>query len=312
MLWRARDRPPRPVVVREALVFGGIFAILTAGGAAANARHLRGQFEGYAGRVDRAAASLVATAPAAAGDQIFFTRMAAGGAVLDRTGGESPLLISAQPGEDLFFPTVTPLQRDGWIELASRGGSRVVRFARDARDLAPAALPVEIDDAEQPVASADARWLAFLRQDRGRGVLHLFDRRAGRQREVAAAPRSVLEAGFFPDDRVVVAAFSDGRARLFAGDAASAHFDPLETSDRPARFPAVSPDGAWLAYSEEEHGQWQLYVLSLATGQRRRLTDADCNATRPAWLSGSRRLVYACDCARGQGLTALCTIAAVP
>ena len=75
--------------------------------------------------------------------------------------------------------------------------------------------------------------------------------------------------------------------------------------DRPARFPAVSPDGRWLAYAEEDGGVWQLTVLELATGVRRRLTDADCNAVTPAWQSDSRTLVYASDCGRGVGQTAL-------
>jgi Tol biopolymer transport system component len=77
------------------------------------------------------------------------------------------------------------------------------------------------------------------------------------------------------------------------------------TADRPARFPAVWPDGRWLAYAEQEGGGWQLTLLELATGACRRLTDADGNAVTPVWQSDAQTLVYASDCGRGVGQTAL-------
>ena len=74
----------------------------------------------------------------------------------------------------------------------------------------------------------------------------------------------------------------------------------------------MSPDGAWLAYDREEHGAWQLWVMSLHTGNQARLTDADCNCTEPAWASDSENLVYATDCGRGLGYTALSRMQVVP
>jgi Tol biopolymer transport system component len=53
-------------------------------------------------------------------------------------------------------------------------------------------------------------------------------------------------------------------------------------------------------------------VQDRQTRVERRLTDSDCNSIAPAWYPDSKRLVYATDCARGYGLTALCRIAAVP
>ncbi|HZL17340.1 MAG TPA: hypothetical protein VFG23_06315 [Polyangia bacterium] len=130
--------------------------------------------------------------------------------------------------------------------------------------------------------------------------------------------QDVLEVTFFPEHqadrinplvpgvRLIVAARRSGRPRLFTLDAASDRLVPLPaTADRPARFPAVSPDGRWLAYAEEEGGGWQLTLLELATGLRRRLMDADCNAVTPIWQSDSQTLVYASDCGRGVGQTAL-------
>jgi Tol biopolymer transport system component len=80
----------------------------------------------------------------------------------------------------------------------------------------------------------------------------------------------------------------------------------------PVRYPAVSPDGRWLAFSEEDTGAWQLGIMNLATGEEHRLTNGDCNSVTPAWYADSETLVYAMDCGRGLGLTALFRILAVP
>jgi Tol biopolymer transport system component len=87
---------------------------------------------------------------------------------------------------------------------------------------------------------------------------------------------------------------------------------PLAAGDRPVRYPAVSPDGRWLAYAERARGNWQLWLLALDRGGRRRLTRADCNSISPAWRPDSRTLIYASDCARGIGLTTLVELRAVP
>ena len=198
--------------------------------------------------------------------------------------------------------------------MATAGASRIVRFPRDAVELSVAALPTEVEDATAPVVSADASRLGFIRQRGGRGQLWLLDRSSGVQRPIASPDWDVLDFAFFPDNRIVLAARQGGRPGLFVVDAGAlaAAPVPLAVSDRPARYPAVSPDGRWLAYAEREHGNWQLWVLPLAGGERRRLTGADCNTISPAWRADSKTLIYASDCGRGFALTALGALSAIP
>jgi hypothetical protein len=319
VLWILRTRadaaPPRRR--REALVFGLLFVVLTVGGLVSNLRHARRPSASDSTWVDRRDATLLAGAPAIADDAIYFGRMDAEGSVLDRTGAN--LLVRAERGTEMFHPTVTEASPDGWVELSSTT-SEIVRFRRDAASLWAARLPVEVEAAEQPVISRDGRWLGFLREHQGRGDLYLEDRRGAEsgiapgtgQRAVDGAPRDVLEFGFYPDDRIVLAAYQEGRPRLYTGDRTSTRFVELVTSARPARYPAVSPDGAWLVYAREEHGSWQLWRMSLLTGEPLRLTDADCNSLQPAWFSDSQNIVYATDCGRGLGYTALNRMRAAP
>jgi Tol biopolymer transport system component len=48
--------------------------------------------------------------------------------------------------------------------------------------------------------------------------------------------------------------------------------------------------------------------MDLASRHQARVTDGDCNSVEPAWAADSRRIVYASDCGRALGRTALCAL----
>jgi Tol biopolymer transport system component len=79
-----------------------------------------------------------------------------------------------------------------------------------------------------------------------------------------------------------------------------------------ARYPAVSPDGKWLVYSELRRGSWNLRLRDRSTGKSLPLTDAPCNAIQASWEPDSRTILFASDCGRAVGLTALYRRQAVP
>ena len=64
----------------------------------------------------------------------------------------------------------------------------------------------------------------------------------------------------------------------------------------------------WVAFSCEQGGSWQLHAMDLQTNQELRLSTGDCNSISPVWTPDSRRLIYATDCGRGLGLTALAEV----
>jgi len=72
-----------------------------------------------------------------------------------------------------------------------------------------------------------------------------------------------------------------------------------------ARYPSVSPDGQWLAYSRQSGGVWNLWLRRMNSGDEGRVTSADCNDVSPSWESDSRTLLFSSDCGRAFGLTAL-------
>src|SRR5690606_5936891 len=56
-------------------------------------------------------------------------------------------------------------------------------------------------------------------------------------------------------------------------------------------YPAVSPDGRWLAYCSNESGSWEVYVSAYPNGTQRTQVSAN-GACMPAWAPGSALLFY--------------------
>jgi hypothetical protein len=315
---RSRPRPLTPwLKSREAAAFSMLWLVLVALGVAANLLHLRGEFKSYANRLELTPASLLATDPATAGERVLFTAMTDEGyGTASLTGGALARLAF---GSDSFHPATAPGCAMGWVELASTQ-SRIVRFPLHP-DLATTSgdFSIEMENAEKPAISPGGKWLAFIRESKGRGALWVKDLgpdaaggasdRAGRR--LSPGDLDVLDIAFDATGRIVFSARRGGEPALFTTGAGLRGIFPQSPS-RPRRYPAASPDGRWLAFSEREGSNWQLWVQDLATRAERRLTDSDCNSVAPAWYPDSKRVVYATDCARGYGLTTLCWLQAVP
>ena len=71
--------------------------------------------------------------------------------------------------------------------------------------------------------------------------------------------------------------------------------------------PAISPDERLFAFTRRIRNRWQLEYVNSQTGAEQTLTQGDCNAYSPEWMD-AHQLVYATDCGRGLGLTALATV----
>lgn len=305
---------------REAMAFTCPFLGIILVGVWSNLRHLEGQFTNYAARAVAASASLMAIQPAARGEEILFTAMTRDGFTLRKLEGNA--FTQLDFGTDAFHPALAENVPYGWVELASTR-SRIVRFPLSGPLPPSNQLPVEVEDAEQPVVSPDGRWLAFVREHQGRGSLWIKNLQPDEttapsavERRLAGDEFNVLEAAFSSDSRgVMFSARRDTQPELFSvrveGNPRVIQATP--DSGWPAtRDPAFSTDGAWLAFCWYQRGAWQLCVTKVGSGAVRQLTQGDCNSITPAWLPDSRTLIYATDCGRGLGLTALARIQAVP
>jgi Tol biopolymer transport system component len=148
--------------------------------------------------------------------------------------------------------------------------------------------------------------LAYLREEHGRDSIWLrtLDQLGRRDTALTSPELDVLEMSFLPNGSLIFSAEADGgNAKLFLTDQAGTI---RSLGSEEARYPAVSPDGHWLAFSELQGGNWHLWLRDLHNGRTSRLTQADCNNMEPTWASDSKTLIYASDCGRALWFTALC------
>lgn len=309
----ARYRLRSPGSLLSASVFMALFAF----GFVGNLRHFRGQFDNYASRVVTVAGSSMAADPVVRPGQIFFTALVPKFlpavpdtyAVHELKGGS---VTSFAIGGDWFHPAVGNDPEIAWAEMVTDAGSRIVRFSSAVPVGSPGDITIETENAEQPVVSFDGELLAFIREVRGKNSLWIRQIRPGISGEsaredsrIAGPEYDVREAAFSPDHRMVFSSRRAGRFRLFEVDTASGTIEEMRLPTCSARYPAISPDGGWIAFSCLHGGTWQVHVLNRITEKETQLTNSDCNSISPAWTLDSHELIYATDCGRGLGFTAL-------
>jgi hypothetical protein len=299
------------------------FVALSAGGFVFDVHHFAGQFDNYGTRVTTSVGSAIALDPVVASSSLLFDALvpefsasATDAYVVHELHAGS--ITSYGGGGDWFHPTTMNDGHTSWAEVATKNGSQIVRFKSGGPLSANQPRTIEASDAEQPVVSPRGELLAYIREVRGRGSLWIRQIEVGEEatqpsaeRELAGSGYDVREAAFSPDNQIVFSSWQQGRYKLYFADPQAGTVAELTPVSCSARYPAVSPDGQWMAFSCERGGVWQLVAMNRRTAEQHQLTTSDCNSITPAWLPDSRDLIYATDCGRALGITALSKLTVV-
>jgi hypothetical protein len=192
-----------------------------------------------------------------------------------------------------------------WVERALSPRSEVVDVWQPSH--------VVVDDARDPMLSLDGQNLAFVRDDHGRGQLmvrRVFESDAAAESELTPPSLNVYEASFFSASEYAFSAVEAARPpQIYLNDAMHANA-PLALGE--SRYPALSPDGRWMAYSRLDHGMWNLWLRDQRSGATRRIADVPCNQIQPAWEDNSKVLLYSTDCGRSLWFTAVARRRVIP
>jgi len=312
LLWILVARSPAaPFRAKNVALAATAVIALTTIGFVFTERHLRGQFEDYGARIGTTPGGLLASEPALSTAGAFVTTMTPAHYTVRRlqNGTATDLVESSS---DFFHAAAADNTNSVWAEQATPDGSRVLRFTVNPSGQAHIEA-TEAADAQEPAVSRDGQLLAFLRPIKGRNSLWV--RRIGATSltggaaqlfEVAGEEYDVHEAAFLSDHRLIFSSKVTGSFGLYiaAKPEEKRVIEKLDVPGCSARYPAVSPDGRWLALSCET-GAAQIHVKELYGTRDLQVTFGDCNSISPAWTADSKSLVYASDCGRGLGLSAL-------
>jgi len=298
---------------RPTLVFSLILVFLTTMGFLKTRKHLHGQNENYATRQVISRGSLLAGEPCVGQNELLYTNLRRDSYVIAAITGAK--VSYSEHGLDTFHPACAGGVPAAFAEVAGIQ-SRIVPLDMGTAATLRLRAHTEAEDAEQPTLSQDGRYLAFIREEVGRGSLFLKTLepagsdtfRDNQGQKLVGSQFDVLDAAFEPSTHnIVFSARPQGKPQLFSVEISTRKIETLEFGYA-VRYPAFSPDGQWLAFSRRSQGNWQLWLRHILSSREQRLTDADCNSIAPAWLSDSKTVIYATDCGRGLGLTALSAI----
>ena len=216
----------------------------------------------------------------------------ANGATYDMSVSGDALSVAGSRSSDLLYAELAG-QKSFLVQLPTERMGVVSRTLSEGQD---------------PALSPSGKWLAFVREERGLRTGWLL------ATDSAAGARPVLPNTYQPLDVTVT---NDGDVIAAAGTVDDPHLllvrhemrEVMQLSEfrHPIRYPAISPDSNRLAFSRRDGGSWHLFVRTIATGYEQQLTHAHCNSVSPSWAD-NHTVLYATDCGRGVGLSAIARV----
>jgi WD40 repeat protein len=222
----------------------------------------------------------------------------------------------AMNGERVITDESAADSQDDDLSFTGTPGSELIERARNPHStIINTRNPqrVVVDDAREPMLSSDGQSLAVIHDDHGRG--RLLTRRmdatsTASESELTPSSLNIYEASFLSEEEYAFSAAEQGHPpQIYLKDATHAN-EPLALGE--SRYPALSPDRRWMAYSRLDRGVWNLWLRDQESGATRRIADVPCNQIQPTWEGDSKTLLYGTDCGRSLWFTALARRRVIP
>jgi serine/threonine-protein kinase len=206
--------------------------------------------------------------------------------LVDRSGGARPALAARQnfhspqfspDGRHIAMDFTGPDGRDIWVlDLDQRTQTRVT-FDRDAHD---------------PMWSVDGRFIYYI--TRKSGAMGIYRARVGSQGpadSIWAAPELQWTGQPLPNGDLIATVVRQSGSDIVRIANGGRSVVPVVATPFEEGWPAVSPDGRWLAFASTQSGTQQVYVRRL-DGEGG-ITPVSVNGgSEPVWSSSGRELFY--------------------
>ncbi len=209
--------------------------------------------------------------------------------LVDRTGAGQPI---TEMRRRFHSPRVSPDRRRLAVDFSHQGSRDVWTLDLQQRTLSRLTFD---NDGHDPVWTPDGKTVAYgtARQ----GVIGMFLQKvdgAGVAESLLVGGSAMTVGAFTPDGREAVV--------LVTGNAGSWDLAvmPVTGEGKPRvllgtpfneAYPALSPDGRWLAYTSDESGQNEVYVRGFPEGGGKVLVSQN-GGSEPMWSRDGRELFY--------------------
>ncbi len=149
----------------------------------------------------------------------------------------------------------------------------------------------------RPTWTKDGSHLVYL-GDRGDGSGNVYTKRAdgvGEAKRILTPRLGMSQVFESPDAQWLIlrsAAAAEGNADIFAVKAGDTTLVPLVTTPARDAFPALSPDGKWLAYASDESGSFEVYVRPFPNVGDSRFQVSTAGGISPLWAHSGKELFF--------------------
>jgi serine/threonine-protein kinase len=219
--------------------------------------------------------------------------------LVDRAGNATP--ITEEP-QSYHSPRFSPDGRRIAFDLAQPTGRDVWVYDQEQRTLTRVTFE---GDANDPVWAPDGRRVCYGSAKTGiRGAYCRPADGTGQADSVYVRPDDEFNVGVWhpSGSEVVLISFADAY-NLVLVPAQGGEAEPVVATEFAEEFPALSPDGRWLAYTSDESGRRELYVRALR-GEGGRTQVSQHGASEIVWSRDAREIFYLEQSGGGQRLVA--------
>ena len=200
-------------------------------------------------------------------------------------------------GGFLYFPALSPNGK--WVAVARSAGTEPVNIWIKRLERGQSMrLTLEGKANVNPEWTPDGRSVTFS-SDVGLGVFSLWTKRVDGSAHAVLQfreKRHVYAPRWSPDRKWLV--FQTDPAQSGAGDILGIRPGvdstpvPLVVTKFTEVAPALSPDGRWLAYTSNETGQFEIYVVPFPNTGAAKWAISAAGGTEPLWSHSGRELFY--------------------
>jgi DNA-binding SARP family transcriptional activator/Tol biopolymer transport system component len=211
--------------------------------------------------------------------------------------GKTQAVDSDWQGGFLYFPSLSP---DGkWVAVARAATTEPINIWIKRLDRGQSRkLTLDGRTNVGPEWAPDGRSVTFS-SDAGTGVSSLWTKRADGSAQAVLLfreKRHVYGPRWSPDRKWLI--FQTDPAQSGAGDILGIRPGvdsapvPLVVTRFTEVAPALSPDGRWLAYTSNETGQFEIYVVPFPNTGAAKWAISTAGGTEPVWSHSGRELFY--------------------